>query len=316
MASTKKLNILITGCSTGGMGAALALFFHQSGHKVYATARNTEKLSFLKSKGLKTLNLDISSASSISEAVGLLTSDLAPTEGLDILVNNAAGSYSMPLADVNINKAKQLFDVNVWAQLAVTQAFLPLLLRSSEAGGSAPPSRGICASAAFQPLIVNNTSVGSMFPIPFQGVYNASKAALAMLTATMRLELAAFGLRVIDLKTAGVQTNIRTNNNVNAEGDSLPETSIYQVAQEAVGKALTQEEMGGAGVTADQWASDVGKLLLSSNPPAEIWKGESAGTARMATMLPQSLFEGMVKKMTKLDIVEEKVKASRLGNAS
>lgn len=311
MNDTKKLNILITGCSPGGMGAALAIYFHEQGHNVYATARSVEKLSTLRSRGLKVLPLDISSLASIDAAVASVTADLPAGCGLDMLVNNAASSYSMPMSDVSITEAKALFDINVWAQLAVSQAFLPLLLQSAEAVATTPPSSICRSSAVFEPMIVNHTSVGSTTAIPFQGIYNSSKAALAMMTDTMRLELAPFGLRVIDLKTAGVQTNIRDNSNVNARGDTLPADSIYQLARETVQKAMSQEELGGKGITAEQWASDVGKILLQSNPPPAIWKGESAFTARMASMLPSASFEGMIKKMTKLDVVEAQVKAQR-----
>lgn len=309
MPDAKQLNILITGCSPGGMGAVLAVFFHERGHNVYATARSAQKLDPLKEKGMRTLSLDISSSSSIEAAVASMTSDVPG--GLDMLVNNAAGSYAMPMSDVSISEAKALFDVNVWSQLAVTQAFLPLLLKSAEGAAASPGS--IC-QGSFQPMIVNHTSVGSLAAIPFQGIYNSSKAALAMITDTMRLELAPFGIRVVDLKTAGVQTNIRSNSNVNAKGDALPENSIYAVARETVQRAISQEDLGGKGITAEQWATDVGRVLLGGNPPPAIWKGESALLARVATMLPSAPFEGMIKKMTKLDIVEDKIKASRKEN--
>jgi NAD(P)-dependent dehydrogenase (short-subunit alcohol dehydrogenase family) len=243
-----KLTILITGCSPGGMGAALAEVFHHAGHRVYATARNPSKLSPLAEQGIETLTLDVTSSSSIAAAVSSLTASLPPNQGLDMLINNAAGSYSMPIADISIDAARDLFNLNVWAHIAVTQALLPLLLRSTTGTGT----------STFQPLVVNHTSVGSVAALPFQGVYNASKAALAMLTATMRMELAPFGIRVVDLKTAGVKTNIIGNNNVNnpassSGGDRLPEGSIYAPAREVVERAMSQEDLKGIGITAEQW---------------------------------------------------------------
>jgi len=47
----KKKTIFITGCSTG-IGRALAESFHQSGHRVIATARNLDALSALQEKGM------------------------------------------------------------------------------------------------------------------------------------------------------------------------------------------------------------------------------------------------------------------------
>lgn len=74
--------VLITGCSDGGTGAALAEAFRNSGLRVIATSRNIKKMDYLASLGVETLELDVLSESSISACVGKLDS-------LDILVNNA-----------------------------------------------------------------------------------------------------------------------------------------------------------------------------------------------------------------------------------
>jgi 1-acylglycerone phosphate reductase len=163
MAESKR-TVLITGCSEGGMGAALAIAFHRAGLHVYATARDLSRMQQLTSLGIETLALDIQSDSSIAACA----SKLSP-RSLDILVNNAGASASMPISDLSLLEGKRIFDLNVWSQLAVTQAFLPLLLKSKG-------------------MIVNHTSVVSTTAVPFQSVYNASKAAMAMFSDSMRLE--------------------------------------------------------------------------------------------------------------------------------
>ena len=290
------------------MGAALAIAFHSAGHHVYATARNPSKLPPLAAQGIETLALDVTSASSIASAVSSVSSSLPDGKGLDMLINNAAGNYTMPIADVSMDAARELFDLNVWSQVAVTQAFLPLLLRSTTTTTTTSSSAG---GHPTQAMIVNHTSVGSLVALPFQGIYNASKAGLAMLSETMRLELSAFGIRVVDLKTAAVRTNLISNNNVNAHAERLPGGSIYGPAREVVEKAMSQEGLSERGITAEQWAAEVAALLLGRSPPSVIWRGESARVARVASMLPSGMFEGMMKRMTKLDVVEEIIKESR-----
>jgi NAD(P)-dependent dehydrogenase (short-subunit alcohol dehydrogenase family) len=300
MSSSDKLTVLITGCSPGGMGAALAVAFHKAGHHVYATGRNQSKLSRLGEQGIQTLTLDVTSAPSIASAVSTVTASLSPNKGLDILINNAAANYTMPLVDASLSAARTLFDTNVWAQLAVTQAFLPLLLRSAS-----PTSN-------FQPMIVNHTSVGSVAALPFQGIYNASKAALAMLSQTLRMELSPFDIRVIDLKTAGVKTNIIANSNFNtSDSERLPEGSIYAPAREAVEKIMSQEAYAERGISAEQWAAEVVGLLLGRNPPAVIWKGESAALARVATAVPCGLMEGVVRRVSGFEKVEGLIRKGR-----
>ncbi|GKT47512.1 short-chain dehydrogenase chyC [Colletotrichum spaethianum] len=305
MSSPKRLNILITGCSPGGMGAALATTFHNAGHHVYATARNPSKLSSLAAQGMRTTPLDVTSASSIESAVKTVSSSLPENEGLDMLVNNAAGNYTMPIADVSLDAAKELFDLNVWSQVAVTQAFLPSLLKSATLASSST------SGSPARPMIVNHTSVGSVTAIPFQGIYNSSKAAFAMLSETMRLELSPFGISVIDLKTAGVRTNLISNNNVNSKAERLREGSIYGPARDVVEKAMSQEGLVEIGIPAEQWAAEVAALLLGNSPPAVIWKGEKATMARLATSMPCNMFEGVLKRMSKLDVVEQIITESR-----
>lgn len=303
MPPSPKLSILITGCSPGGMGAALATTFHKAGHRVFATARNPSKLQQLAEQGIKTIALDVTSASSIQSALSEMSSALSDKQGLNVLINNAAGSYTMPVVDASLDEARALFDVNVWSHVAVTQAFLPLLLRAADSNAE--------DQYPAQSMIVNHTSVGSCAALPFQGIYNASKAALAMLTETMRLELAPFGVSVIDLKTGGVQTNIIANNNVNSRSERLPAGSIYEPARNVVEEAMSQEGLKDRGIPANRWAAEVAQLLLGKNPPDVIWKGEGALLSRLALSMPGRVFEGTIKKMTKLDAVERLIEESR-----
>lgn len=310
MPSTRKLTVLITGCTPGGMGAALAEVFHKAGHHVYATARNPSKLSPLASQGIETLPLDITSTASIASAVEVLTKSLS-SGGLDILINNAGGHYTTAISDASIESAKALFDLNVWAQLAVTQAFLPLLLKSASSFPSSSANGGPAT-----PMIVNHTSVGSMSPMPFQSLYSASKAALARLSDGMRLELAPFGIRIVELKTAMVRSNFITNSNThNVEGKEqhrrLPEGSLYEPAREIVEKAMSQEQFNGKGTPAEQWAEEVMGDLMRRNPPPVVWRGETAWVVRLASVLPYGMFDGFLKRMYKLDVVDEIIKESR-----
>ena len=276
MADTKR-TVLITGCSDGGMGAELAKEFHKAGLHVYATARDTSKMKSLVALGIETLPLDVQSQSSVEDCAKKITR-------LDILVNNAGASYTMPIADVSIPEAKKLFDLNVWSYISMTQTFLPLLLKSSKA------------------MVVNHTSTGSGLTIPFQAVYNASKAAMSTFSNTLRLELEPFGIAVVDLKTGGVKTNVVKN--LQAKQPELPMGSIYTPAKEVVEKALRLEWVEGIGITAEQWAKEVVGDLLKKTPPPVVWRGESAWVVRLTSFLPSGWFDGWFKKMTGLDKVE------------
>lgn len=277
-----KRTVLITGCSEGGLGEALAIAFHSAGLHVYATARLASKLTHLKSLGIETLLLDVLSEASIAACV-------AKVPSLDILVNNAGAMMTMPTSDISIAEAKKLFDVNVWSYLAMTQAFLPLILKSPKG------------------IIVNQTSISSVLTVPFQSVYAASKAAMAMFSSGMRIELQAFNINVIELKTGIVRSNLIKNHKDN-RNPSLPESSIYGPARELVEKSLKQDEFSESGMPSQAWARLVVQDVLKKNPPPLIWRGEQAFMARVGSILPLGMLDGMVKRVTGLDMVENLIK--------
>lgn len=263
------------------MGAALAVAFQEAGFRVYATARNPAKMASLGGAGIETLTLDVLSADSIAACVTKVPS-------LDILVNNAGASYSMPVSDLSIEDAKELFDINVWAQLAVTQAFLPLLIKSKG-------------------MLVNQTSVVAAAAIPFQSVYNASKAAISMFSDCQRLELEPFGVKVIDLKTGAVASNLIKNQKA-LTPMTLPSGSIYGPAREAVESAMRNDKMADVGTPAKQWATEVVGDLTRKSPPLVIWRGANARLGRIGTIMPHGMMDSTIKKMTGLDVVEQKIR--------
>ena len=281
MAETKR-TVLITGCSDGGLGAALAIAFHKAGLHVYATARNPSKMSQLVDLGIETLTLDVLSESSIAAAASKLSH-------LDILVNNAGGTYNRPISDLSISEAKKSFDLNVWSYIAVTQAFLPLILKSKG-------------------MIVNHTSSASVITLPFQSAYNASKAATAVFSDTLRLELGPFDVKVVDVKTSTLATNFTKNN----EGGTptLPKGSIYEPAKETVETVMSGKVYFEGAGPPEPWAEKVVQALLKKKPSPIIWTGANVWVVRVGTMLPFGSLDGLIKSMSKLNVVERIIRRS------
>ncbi|KAE8442472.1 hypothetical protein EG329_003315 [Mollisiaceae sp. DMI_Dod_QoI] len=296
LSKQQQKTVLITGCSDGGLGAALAGAFHEAGYRVFATARNPSKMASLKVMGIETLTLDVMSEESISACV----SEVSKLSGgtLNVLVNNAGAQYNMPISDLSIPEAKKIFDLNVWSCISTIQAFIPLLMNAKDGA-----------------MVVNHTSVGSIAGLPFQAAYNASKAALAMFSGILRLELEGFNIKVVDLKTGGVQSNILANL-IHTE---LPSNSIYAAARDEAEKMLSGEKLKslkGTYVDADVWAKGVVKDLTKSKPPYQIWRGGSAWLAWLGTFLPVGLFDGELKRVTGLDSVIRKISEARMNGAA
>jgi 1-acylglycerone phosphate reductase len=149
----------------------------------------------------------------------------------------------------------------------VIQAFLPLLLESKG-------------------TIVNYTSVGASVTLPFQGIYNSSKSALAMLSDTLRLEIEPFDVKVIDLRSAVIKTNLIKN--MQDTNNLLPKGSIYEPARDTLEKSLRQEQFVDVGMPVKDWAEATVKDLSKKSPTKVIWRGETAFLCWVGSILPQA----------------------------
>lgn len=147
MSTTK--SVLVTGCSAGGIGAALAQAFAARDLHVFATARDVSKMSALSDKpNITLLELDVTDDQHIARAVQAVSGETGGR--LDFLINNAALNQFMPMLDDSIEEAKTLFDVNVWAPLKLSKAFSPMLITAKG-------------------TIVNISSVSGYINIPWMG---------------------------------------------------------------------------------------------------------------------------------------------------
>lgn len=95
---TSKQSVLITGCSKGGIGDALAQEFHTRGFTVFATARNLDKIQHLKELGCDIFALDVTDQKSIFEAVEYVSKKTGGE--LHFLINNAGLSKLVPYRTV------------------------------------------------------------------------------------------------------------------------------------------------------------------------------------------------------------------------
>lgn len=152
MTPNKPKTALITGCSEGGIGHALALEFSRRGVHVIATARAPSKMASLKDiPNITLLAMDVTSQASIDTAAALVTkSEIGASGTLDYLVNNAGGQVVMPVLDLDMTVARQMYEVNFWGILAVIQTFAPLVVKAKG-------------------TIANLSSVGASLYIPYLG---------------------------------------------------------------------------------------------------------------------------------------------------
>ncbi|TCD60533.1 hypothetical protein EIP91_009929 [Steccherinum ochraceum] len=255
--STSKRTIFITGCSAGSIGHALALTFHARGHRVFATARTLDSMQELHEKGIETFKLDVCK----TDEIQLVKAKVAELTGgsLDLLVHSAGVFNQTPFSDLTMQRIRAEMDVNFFSVAEITLAFLPLLLESTDA----------------RVLLLG--SVAAYFPTPFYSIYNASKAAMAQLGNTLRVELAPFNIKVIQTLTGPVKTNI-------LKEEKLPPGSLYTPVKHSYERS-NPDVFGKAAIPVDGFAEQLATEVLKKNPRYVIWNGANAMVWRMlATM--------------------------------
>lgn len=173
-------NVLITGCSSG-IGRALADAFKQAGFDVWASARRSEDVAALASAGFNAVQLDVNDSAALAQLAGQVGE-------LDVLINNAGYGAMGPLLDGGTQAMQQQFETNVFSVVGVTQALFPALRRRKG-------------------LVVNIGSVSGVLVTPFAGAYCASKAAVHALSDALRMELAPFGVRVMEVQPGAIDTS-------------------------------------------------------------------------------------------------------------
>jgi short-subunit dehydrogenase len=172
------MHIAITGASSG-IGAAIAREFGQSGHQLSVAARRVELLDALAAElpcETATFQVDLDD---LDDAVRWVDGAVARFGPIDVLVNNAGIQYVEHALGVSDERAEKLFRVNVLAPMRITRRV-----------GAAMVERG-------HGTIVNIASMAAITPTPGMGHYNASKAALAAFSESLRVELEGTGVHVI-----------------------------------------------------------------------------------------------------------------------
>jgi len=241
-------SVLISGCSAGGIGDALAKAFHSRGCRVFATARNLSKVQHLKDSGIEVLHMDVLDVDSCTKAAETVRRCTGGT--LDILVNNSGLGYAMPLLDADIAEVKRVFETNVVGIIITTKAFASL---SIEAKGT----------------IVNIGSVTGIVPLPWSSIYNSSKAAVNQLTDTFRQEMQPLGVKVILAISGTVKTKFLQNLSTTV----LPESSFYAKSRSIINMILSGKTMKETSMDVVVYAEDLVANVLKARPTVRYWSG-------------------------------------------
>ena len=186
----QRLNILITGCSSG-IGFEAAQILQQRGHQVIATVRTVEDTTRLTKAGIRSLLCDLNDSTAIHT---LVETTLQLFNGhIDVLFNNAAYGQPGAVEDLTRQALRAQFETNVFG----TQELTNLLIRQMRKQNSG--------------RIIYNSSILGLIALPYRGAYNASKYAIEGLADTLRLELRDTNIHISLIEPGPIISRFRQN---------------------------------------------------------------------------------------------------------
>jgi len=168
-------SILITGCR-GGIGLDVACRLVKRGHRVYATVHREASINDVRTvltsfgDNFVVDKLDVTDATDVKKV---------DDWDIDVLINNAAIGDSGPLAEIDPQRVKAVFETNVFSTLLVTQKVVQKLIANGEG------------------RIIFMGSMAGVVPTPFYAPYAMTKFALESVAFSLRTELKPFGISVI-----------------------------------------------------------------------------------------------------------------------
>lgn len=210
-------NVLITGTNRG-IGRAILEKFAKEGYNIWAHARkqnfqfeeDLEKLAKENNIWIKPVYFDLSDENAIKEGFKQIYKEKLP---IDVLVNNAGIVYVDLFQMTPMSKIKELFEVNVFAIMILTQLVLKVMTRQQS--GS----------------IINCASIAGLDAVPVHSIYSATKGAIISFTKSLSAELAQSGLRVNAVAPGVVDTDMISSIKEKVTGDLFGGRAMKRLAR-------------------------------------------------------------------------------------
>ncbi|MGB9252700.1 MAG: SDR family oxidoreductase [Mycobacterium sp.] len=275
--SDRRELIVVTGASTG-MGAATARELARRGFHVLAGVRRDVDADALRGDGIEPHVLDITVESDVAAIAERVARD---PQGLPLraLINNAGVAINAPVEALPIAEWRRQFEVNLFGHVAMIQALMPSLLRSSG-------------------TVVNISSLGGKVALPTYPAYAGSKFALEALSDSLRREVSRLGVKVVVIEPGAVKTAMAERGVATADrlkdGMTADQRERYGELVDAMSNLARSFDKDG--VSAEHAAKVIAKAATASRPRTRYTVGRDAAVlARLSRVLSDRVLDRVVR---------------------
>jgi NAD(P)-dependent dehydrogenase (short-subunit alcohol dehydrogenase family) len=285
MAANASGAVVVTGASTG-IGRATALLLDANGYRVFAGVRKEEDARELAKDGsdrLTPITIDVTDAGQI-ESARQEVAEAVGEQGVAGLVNNAGVGGGGPIEFMPLDELRRTLEINLIGQVAVTQAFIPLIRKRKG-------------------TIVFIASIGGRVASPFMSPYNTSKFAIEALGESLRHELRPWGIEVVVVEPGSIDTEIWTKGNeqVRQQVEEMPEDARRLYGRQVTRFGEVLNETASRGIPPEKVAEVVHKAIASDNPRHRYLVGTDAKIgARLKGTLPDRTFSKLAARQMKM----------------
>lgn len=257
--------IAIVSGASSGIGKDTAELLAKNGYTVYGLNRKKAEL-----QNITFITTDLTNPDSIKAAVSEI---IAKHGRIDLLVNNAGMGISGSTENTELVRAKYIFDVNLFGAFELTKAVLPTMRKQN--GGR----------------IITISSLASVFYLPFQGFYSATKAAVTSLFNALQLEVRPFNIKITTILPGDIKTDFTANRKKNDD-----ELEAYRARMEKSVAVMEKDEQNG--MCASCIAEEVLKQATKKRPGLNVVVGAKYKLlAFLAKVLPAGFVNNMIYKI-------------------
>jgi len=269
--------VWITGASSG-IGRALALQFAAVNSKLILSSRNAEALNRVKQLCIaKNINMneadifvlafDVTDEKNIENIVAQAKSF---NERIDLLINNAGISQRSSLLDTEMSTYRKLFDIDVFAPIALTKLVIPIMIKQGSGH------------------IVVTSSVAGKIGVPFRTGYCAAKHAMMGFFDALRTEVAQHNIKVSTITPGYIKTDV-SKNAITGNGSTFGKTD------QSIENGMPVEEC----------AKVIVSGLRKGKPEIAVGQGPEMVVLKLKRFFPRLVFKLMAKQYKNISVSNE-----------